>query len=122
VHSANGIALGEYEQVHEMLAATEGAEPLIAEIFAPSLPLVLPTFLPNPLETPTSAHYIDVTFEITKYGESRRIEIIGAALGVSDADRDDLVSLLMTSRFRPRVTDSELARASSVAVRYYLND
>ena len=122
VHSANGIALGEYEQVHKMLAATEGAEPLIAEMFAPSIPVVLPTFRPNPLKTQTSTRHIDVTFEITKYGESRRIEIVAAAPSVSDADRDDLVSLLMTSRFRPRVVDGELGRASPVAVRYYLND
>jgi hypothetical protein len=122
VYSVNGIALDEYAQVHEMLEATDRAEPLMAEIFAPPIPIVLPTFLPNPLETPTSARYIDVTFEVTKYGESRRIEIVGAAPDVADVEKDDLVSLVMGSRFRPRVTDGQLGRAAPVAIRYYLND
>jgi tetratricopeptide (TPR) repeat protein len=122
VHSMNGIALDEYAQVHELLEANDFVEPRMAEIFAPPIPIVLPTFLPNPLETPTSARYIDVTFEVTKYGESRRIEIVGAAPGVTDAEKDDLASLVMGSRFRPRVTDGELGRAAPVAVRYYLND
>ena len=121
VHSANGVALDEYAQVHEMLEATGVAEPLIAEIFAPPIPIVLPTFLANPLETPTSARYIDVGFELTKYGESRRIEILGAATNVSDAEKDALESLLMSSRFRPRVTDGELA-TSSIRLRYYLTE
>jgi hypothetical protein len=121
VHSANGAALDEYAQVHEMLEAAENVEPLIAEIFAPPIPIVLPAFLPNPLGTPTSDRYIDVTFEITKYGESRRIEILGAATNVSNVDRDELVSLLKKSRFRPRVTDREIG-TSSIRVRYYLTE
>ena len=35
---------------------------------------------------------------------------------------DDLVSLLKSSRFRPRLTDGEFADASPVVVRYYLYD
>lgn len=122
LHSANGVALDEYAQVHQMLEATDIAEPLIAEIFAPPIPIVLPTFQPNPLDTPLSARYIDVTFEVTRYGEGRRIEILGAAPAVSDAAKNELVRLIKRNRFRPRVTGGELARASPVAVRYYLND
>ena len=122
VYSVNGAALDEYAQVHEMLEATDLAEPVIAEIFAPPIPIVLPTFLPNPLQTPISARYIDVGFEITKYGEGRRVEILGSAPNVPDAAKEDLVGLIRTSQFRPRVADGELARASPVIVRYYLND
>ena len=122
LYSENGVALDQYERVHALLATTDFGEPLIAEIFAPPLPIVLPAFLPNPLQTPTSARYIDVGFEITRFGESRRVEIVGAAPDVSDAAKDDLVGLIKTSRFRPRVTDGEVGRASPVVVRYYLND
>lgn len=121
VYSANGAALDEYAQVHEMLEAAENVEPLIAEIFAPPIPIVLPTFLPSPLETPTSDRYIDVTFEITKYGESRRIEILGTATNVSDVQRDELVSLLKKSRFRPRVTDGQIA-TSPIRLRYCISE
>jgi hypothetical protein len=122
LYSENGAALDQYARVHGLLTMTDFAEPLIAELFAPSVPIVLPTFLPNPLETPASARYIDVAFEITRFGESRRVEILGAAPNVSDAAKDELVSLIKANRFRPRVTDGELARASPVVVRYYLNN
>ncbi len=122
LYSVNGVALEDYASVHELLAKTAIAEPLIATIFAPPIPIVLPTFLPNPLETQVSATYVDVAFEITKYGEGRRIEILGATPNVSDDAKKDLVILIKTSRFRPRVTDGELRRASPVVVRYYLND
>jgi tetratricopeptide (TPR) repeat protein len=122
LYSENGAALDEYAQVHEMLAATGATAPLIAEIFAPPIPVTLPTFLPNPLQTPVSARYIDVGFEVTRYGQGRRIEILGAAPNVPEATKRELASVIMGSRFRPRVMDGALARAAPVRVRYYLDD
>jgi hypothetical protein len=122
LYSENGAALKQYARVHALLKTNAIAEPLMAELFEPPIPIVLPTFLQNPLETPASARYIDVAFEVTRYGTGRRIEIIGAAPNVSDAAKNDLVNLIKSSRFRPRVTDGELERASPVVVRYYLND
>jgi hypothetical protein len=95
---------------------------VIASVFAPEVPIVLPAFRPNPLQTAIGNRYIDVTFEITKFGEPRRIEIVGATPTVPDTAKDELVDVIKTSRFRPRVTDGELGRASPVAARYYLND
>ena len=122
LYSRNGLALEQYARVLAQIETTVVAAPLIAEIFAPAVPIVLPTFLANPLQTPSSGRYIDVAFEITRFGESRRVEILGAAANVSDADKNDLLALIKGSRFRPRVTDGELARAAPVALRYYLND
>jgi hypothetical protein len=121
LYSQNGVAFDQYARVHELLESTPIGEPLIAEIFAPSLPIVLPVFSQSPLATLESPRYIDVSFEITKFGESRRVEIVGAAPDVSDAARDELLSLVKSARFRPRVTDGELGRAAPVVVRYYLN-
>ena len=122
LYSENGAALDQYARVHALLRTNTIAEPLMAELFEPPIPIVLPTFLPNPLETPASARYIDVAFEVTRYGIGRRIEILGAAPNVSAAAKNDLVNLIRRSRFRPRVADGELGRASPVVVRYYLND
>lgn len=121
IYSKNGAALDQYARVHELLTTTDFAKPLIAAIFAPPIPTVLPTFVANPLETLASARYIDVAFEVTRFGESRRIEIVSAAPNVSDAAKKELAALIRDSRFRPRVVDGELARVSPVAVRYYLN-
>ena len=89
LYAQNGAALEQYAEVYEVLAKTDFAPRLIAEVFAPAIPTVLPTFLPNPLETELSARYIEASFEVTKYGESRRVEIVGATRGVSAAAKDD---------------------------------
>lgn len=122
LYARNGAALAEYELVYENLKTNGVAEAVIASVFAPEVPIVLPTFRPNPLQTPIGDRYIDVTFEITKFGEPRRIEIVGVAPNVPDAAKDELADAIKSSRFRPRLTDGELGRASPVAVRYYLND
>jgi hypothetical protein len=122
LYSRNGLALEQYARVLAQIETTVVAAPLIAEIFAPPVPVVLPTFLANPLQTPSSVRYIDVAFEITRFGEGRRREILAAAPNVSDADKNELLALIKGSRFRPRVTDGELARAAPVVLRYYLND
>jgi hypothetical protein len=122
LYSQNGAALDQYSQVHELLTTTDFAKPMIAAVFSPPIPTVLPTFVPNPLKTQESARFIDVAFEVTKFGESRRIEIVSATPDVSDDATKELAALIRDSRFRPRVVDGELGRASPVLVRYYLND
>jgi hypothetical protein len=119
VYSRNELALDAYERAYEMLDESGSAEPLRAKLFTPAVPTTLPTFLANPLQTPTSARYIDVAFEITTYGEARRVELRGAAPGVGNDSKRGLVSLIKGSRFRPRIKDGELGR-SSVLLRYYL--
>jgi hypothetical protein len=122
LYERNDAARAEYALVHENLKTNGVAEAVIAGVFAPEVPIVLPTFRPNPLQTAIGNRYIDVTFEITKFGEPRRIEIVGVAPNVPDAAKDELVDVINTSRFRPRIADGELGRATPVAVRYYLND
>ena len=122
LYARNGAALAEYELVYENLKTNGVAEAVIASVFAPQVPVVLPTFRPNPLQMPIGERYIDVTFEITKFGEPRHIDIVGVAPNVPNSAKGELMAVIKTSRFRPRITDGELGRASPVAVRYYLND
>ena len=94
----------------------------IDALFSPPLPLVLPTFEPNPLVAGTSeasTGYIDVTFTISELGEPRRVRIVGATSHATEAAKEDLAALIKGSRFRPRLVDGEF-RASPVRVRYYL--
>jgi hypothetical protein len=118
-----GSALERYQRALKMLREA-GAQTLIDEFFAPKTPVVLPTFVSNPLASDAQAAsgYIDVAFEVSRYGESRRIEILDATVNATDADKTRLVQLIKSSRFRPRVTDGEFARASPVILRYYLTE
>ncbi len=122
LYSHNGTAFDQYASLYQLLQPTAVGEHLIAEIFAPRIPIVLPTFLPNPLDTPESARYIEASFEVTKFGESRRIEIVGASADVSDAAKDELANVIKSARFRPRVAGGEVGRPAPIVFRYYLND
>ncbi|HUQ53785.1 MAG TPA: hypothetical protein VM692_16265 [Gammaproteobacteria bacterium] len=122
--SSNGLAVEGYGLAREMLETANVDAASIAELFAPELPVVLPSFQPNPLlrdETLPARGHIDVAFAITKYGRARAIEIRGAA-NATDDDEAELESLLKNNRFRPRLKDGKLADTTPVVVRYYLHD
>jgi hypothetical protein len=81
--------------------------------------------MPNPLardETRQPSGYIDIAFEITKFGESRAIDIVGASDNATNEAKQRLVRLVARSRFRPRVTHGEIRRSEPMVVRYYLSD
>ena len=120
-----GPPLDLYERVHERLKLEETGQQAIDRIFSPEIPVVLPAFLPNPLvpdETKRRTGYIDVAFELTKFGQSRNVKILGATGNATDAAKEHLVHLITTSRFRPRVSGGQFARTAPIAVRYHLTD
>ncbi len=124
-YSNHKVALETYEQAYDRLAQEGTAAAIIEQIFAPAIPVVLPTFLPNPLvteETPESTGHIDVSFEITRYGRARRIEILDTTNQAPEESVDRLIDLITGKRFRPRITAGEFARTSPVVLRYYLSD
>jgi hypothetical protein len=123
LYSRNALAFEGYALAYRLLEETANARASIDRIFSPATPVMLPTFSPNPLvvdETRESTGYIDFTFEITKYGQARRLEIVDATANATDADKDSAVWLIVRTRFRPRVTDAEAVLARPVVARYYL--
>ena len=120
LHSYNALASGEYAQVLRLLDE-RGLRSSIDALLSPTTPVVLPAHRPNPLATAESDAHIDVAFEITQLGEGRKIAIRSATADVTPANKDELVALIKSLRFRPRAQDGELARASPVTVRYYLD-
>ena len=123
---ARASALESYSEAYELLERHGAAgRAAIESLFAPPTPVVLPAFLPNPLESaPTSqvTGYIDIAFDITQYGRSRSVEILDTTTNASDAAKGELVALITQSRFRPRMADGRLVRAAPVVVRHYLSE
>jgi len=120
-----GPPLDLYERVHERLKLEETGQQAIDRLFSPEIPVVLPAFLPNPLvpdETKRRTGYIDVEFELTKFGQSRNVKILGASGNATDAAKEHLVHLITTSRFRPRVSGGHFARTAPIGVRYHLTE
>jgi hypothetical protein len=122
LYSHNSQAVESYELAHAMLQQDGATETSIEQLFGPPTPVVLPAFQPNPLApdaTRVETGYIDVEFEITKYGRSRAVEILQEA-NASHAEKQDLMALIRSSRYRPRLTDGAFADAAQVRMRYYL--
>jgi hypothetical protein len=122
LYSHNSQAIESYELAHAMLEEGGAGESSVEQLFGPPTPVVLPAFQPNPLardETRAETGYIDVEFEITKYGRGRAVEILDGA-NATHAAKQDLMSLIRSSRYRPRLTEGVFADATPVRMRYYL--
>jgi hypothetical protein len=111
-----------YEVAYRLLQQEDDAT-AIAEIFSPQLPVTLPTYRPNPFASTGAvepSRYIDVAFEITKYGRGEHIEILDTSTNATRAERRDLIRLIETMTFRPKLVDGRVADSAAVVVRYPL--
>jgi len=121
----NEAAFQAYEAVYERFQQEDLERSFIDEVFSPSVPVVLPAFSPSRLATsatPDSSSYIDVAFEITKYGEGKSIVILDTSTNTTEAARIRLRDQIQWSRFRPRMANGVFEDPARVVVRYYVND
>lgn len=113
-----------YERAYEMLEREQTPQASIDELFSPALPVVVPSFLPNPLATEetrrATPRYVDVSLVVTRLGSSDRIEILETTLNATETEVDDLIDLIESSRFRPRATNGEFVDTAPIVVRYHL--
>jgi hypothetical protein len=115
-------ALALYERAYRELQQSSDLQ-ASTQMFASELPVTLPAFAPNPFAsavTAESSRYIDVAFAVTKYGTGEQIEILDTSSGATRSEERDLIRLIETTSFRPRVVDGKLADSAPVVVRYYV--
>jgi hypothetical protein len=123
-YSQRALALDLYAKIYEFLE-NEGARTTIEQTFAPATPVVLPTFVPNLLasERATGATgYVDVEFDITQFGTTRRIRVLDTTHNASKAAEQRICRWVVASRFRPRMADGQLAEAARVVARHYVHE
>ena len=117
--------LDAYQEAYATLASDDAGRASVEALFAPEIPVVLPTFAPNPLVSrPTSSSsggYIDVAFDVTKYGRAEHVDILDTTTNAPREAKKALVSTIFRSAFRPRVVDGHVADAARVVVRYYVD-
>ena len=94
-----------------------------SSIFFPELPVTLPTYEPNPFASAAteSPRYIDVSFDISKCGGAKKIEILDTGKGATRAEERDLIRLIESATFRPRFVGGKIADPAPVALRYHLD-
>jgi hypothetical protein len=90
-------------------------------MFAAELPVTLPADEPNPFaRAAESPRYIDVSFDITMYGLADQIEVLDTSKDATREEKRDLLHLIESTSFRPRLVGGKLVEAAPVALRYRL--
>jgi hypothetical protein len=115
------VALDIYEHVYRQLVARAVHPKDIERRFGSPVPILVPTSERNPFDPANASHggaYIDVAFEITKYGRGKRPRILDATSDVSEADVEAVHELILNGRFRPAILDGEFVTRSVTARRY----
>lgn len=112
-------ALEIYRQAYRLLLDAGAAQADIDALLSPPIPVLLPAFLPNPLESTSAndAGHVDVAFEITREGRPRNVKALAATPDVKNGEKDRVERLIKSSRFRPQLIDGQFAD-KPVVVRY----
>ncbi|HJR69014.1 MAG TPA: tetratricopeptide repeat protein [Gammaproteobacteria bacterium] len=119
--SYNGAAVDRYDEAYALLKRGNVSEAEIRALFPADEPVRLPTFASNPLAAseslPKDAGYVDVAFEVSKYGVARKIDVVGMSSESLRSVSKDVERAVGSSRFRPRPTSDGDA---PFRLRYYV--
>ena len=119
--SRNGTAVKRYAQVYSMLVEQQVSASSIEQFFPTNTPVFLPTFAPPPLDgviVAGSSDYVDVDFEIGKYGQPRKVNIVAVEGRDAAAVSKQLAAAIGNGRFRP----SPVSEGGEYRLRYSLAD
>ena len=119
--SHNGTAVDIYDEAYAFLRSENVPEPSVRALFPLENAVRLPTFAESPLAPPEGAaqgaDYIDLEFEVSKYGVARNIDVVGMSSGSLRGVSRDVARTIAASRFRPRPrSDGD----SPFRLRYYV--
>jgi tetratricopeptide (TPR) repeat protein len=128
IHDRHSKALRVYREALDLMRELGAPQSLLQATFAPDLPVQLPAFaaLPHSRAYMGIAEeaeldyegYVDLSFEISRYGSAKRIRILGSSEGTDPDVVNRLRRLLRSMPFRPvLLEDSEAARQKKL--RYY---
>ena len=119
--SHNGSALKRYAEAHALLVERRAPQESIEALFPAQTPVFLPAFAPTPLEelgVAGSSGYVDVDFDVGKFGVARRVTVVAVAGDDAAAVSKAVVTAIDHARFRP----SPRSEGTSYSVRYSLAD
>jgi hypothetical protein len=119
--SRNGTAVKRYAEAYDLLVGQSVSSESIEQFFPTDTPVFLPSFAPPPLDGAAvtgSTGYVDVDFEIGKYGQPRRIAIVAVEGERAEELSKQLAFAIGNGRFRP----SPLMGGAEYRLRYSLAD
>lgn len=117
------LAFDLYAKTQAYLTQQSVARASIDALFAPAIPILLPTFQPNllaPQRADGATGYVDVMFDVSRYGRTSRIRVLNST--ASNAAQKRIVRWVVDNRFRPRVSDGQVVDAARIVARAYVQE
>lgn len=72
-----------------------------------------------PLHSAATPRYVELGFEVTKHGRSKRVRVLDASAGLERAGEKHFTQLVAGRMFRPIVKDGVFPDSVPVVVRYH---
>ena len=118
--SRNGTAVKGYAEAYDLLVRQRVPAASIEEVFPTATPVFLPAFAPplGGVAVAGSTGFVDVDFEIGKYGRARKVTIVAVAGDDASAISKQIVFAIGKGRFRP----SPVNEGGEYRLRYSLAD
>lgn len=119
------LAFDLYAKTYAFLEEEGVSQASIDAIFAPATPIPLPTFATNlfaPERAQGATGFVDVAFDVTRYGTTSRIKVLDTTRNASSAAQRRVTRWLVDNRFRPRVTDGQTVDTSRIVARAYVHE
>jgi hypothetical protein len=119
-----GPALDTYRMARDLLVKSDVAPEQIDEILSPEIPPavpVLPETIAGGVEDRIARGYVDASVEITRFGDVKRVVILGRSPGVTKDVEQDLRHYVSSRTYRPRFVNGEQPRFDRFAARFYFD-
>jgi hypothetical protein len=119
-----GPALDTYRMARDLLVRSNVAGETIDELTSPEVPPavpVLPESIVGTVHDRVLRGYIDASVEFTRFGDVRRMEVLGRSAGVSKDIEEELRHYVTAQTFRPRFANGKIPRSDRFAARFYFD-
>jgi hypothetical protein len=121
-NSSYGPALDTYRMARDLLVKSNVAGETVDELLSPEVPPavpVLPESIAGTVHERVLRGYVDAAVEISRFGNVKRVEVLGRSAAASKAIEDELKHYVAAQTFRPRFVNGELPRSDRFAARFY---
>jgi hypothetical protein len=122
--SSYGPALDAYRTAHDLLVKTNVAPEKIDELLSPEVPPaipVVPESIVGNVHDRVLRGYVDASVEFTRFGDVKRVEVLGRSAGVSKGVEEQVRRHIGEQTFRPRFVNGDLQRSDHFAARFYFD-
>ena len=119
-----GPAWDTYRMARDLLLKSDVAHETIDEIFSPEVPPAVPVLPENVVGTVHDRvlrGYVDASVEFNRFGDVKRVEILGRSPAATKAIEDKLRHYVDAQTFRPRFVNGEMPRSDRFSARFYFD-